>query len=406
MPSPFSIDVSSFEAVDWQRVADTGVVLGITKVFQNVMDPTFQRNWEQIRNAGLLRGAYFFLSGPDLALPGFATAQAHAVATNGAQFPVTVHDYPDPATWGVNSRPTEASVQNSLDQAIDILTQAGGLEPGDLPLILDAEDQSVQVDVADAAGNRSKQEAVHPNGSTVNRWDFMVNRPGDLQHLVSFALARIEQRLGRLNGRRPMIYMDAGFWGTVGNPAQTEAGVNFSEYPLWLASYTPVNRVRVPAPWLGASSILWQYTDHESVDGVTDPNPPNGPATCDASKLMTVAPDPANAGHVILTESTDTTPIETICGIEQRANPVALSRKHPLALNAVPVNAFNLLFVTQGFWPDEIAGIVNRAFDGVHAGDAVDGLTDIPPFNAYRVANQPGLVAHFDPGPGVFSIRN
>lgn len=402
MPAPFSIDVSSFETVDWQSVADTGVILGITKIFQNTPDPTFRRNWEQIRNAGLLRGAYFFLSGPDLAIPAFATAQANALAANGAPNPVTVHDYPDPAGWAVNSRPTEASVQNAVDQAIDLLNQAGGLEPGDLPLILDAEDQNIKLTVTDAAGHRSTDDAVYPNNNTVNRWDYMVNRPADLQHLVSVALARMEQRLGRLNGRRPMIYMDAAFWNTIGGPAQTEAGVNFSEYPLWLASYTPVGRVRVPAPWLGSTSLLWQYTDHESVDGVTDPSAPHPPATCDASKLMTVAPDPAHAGRVILTESSDATPIEALCAIEQRTNPVALARKHPLVLTAVPANSFNLLFVTQGYWADEIAGIVGQAWDGVHAGGAVDGLTDIPPFNAYRAANQPGLVAHFDAAPGVF----
>ncbi len=200
-----------------------------------------------------------------------------------------------------------------------------------------------------------------------------------------------------------MIYTGFFFWhDTLGNPVQTQAGVNYSEYRLWLANYHALAAVQVPTAWQGSDWMLWQYSESETVDGVTNPSPPHGPQPCDANKLVTVAPDPAHAGHIILTESTDLTPLEAYCGIEQRANPVALSRKYPLALEAVPANSFNLLFVGQGFWNDEFDNIVNQAWDGVHAAVAVDGLTDIPPFNAYRAVNQPGLVAHFDSGPGVY----
>lgn len=396
MSSPLAIDVSDFEFVDWQRVADAGVLLGMAKTFQHVPEVSFPRNWEQIRNAGLLRAAYYFLPGPDLAVPTFAQAQTNALAAHGTSFPVTVQDY-DPPNWRVNSRPTDVTVRDGVDRAIDMLTQGGGLVPGDLPLIVDAEDQMVQVLVqANATAPRVKADAI-------NRWDFMVNRPGDLRHLLSVALERIEQRLPRLNGRRPMIYTGFFFWrDTLGNPPQTEAGVAYGEHPLWLANYGALATVRVPDPWLGNDWLLWQYKEDEVVDGVFDPAPGHPAHTCDASKLVKIAPDPARPGRVILAESTDTAPLEAFAGIEQRANPVALSRHYPVALGAAPANAFNLLLVGQGFWGDEIAAVVNQAWSGVHAATAVDGLTDIPPFNAYRAANQPGLVAHLDPGPGVF----
>jgi GH25 family lysozyme M1 (1,4-beta-N-acetylmuramidase) len=408
MPSPLGIDVSSFELVDWQRVADAGVLLGIAKTFQFADDAFFFQNWEQIRNAGLLRGAYYFLPAPQLTIPTFAAVQAAVQASQTAQHitvttVVTVHDYPDPHHWGVTHIPTDADVQAGVDHAVAMITLGGGLEPGDLPLILDAEDQIVKVDIMDAAGVRTKAEALYPNNATVNRWDFMPGGVADVRHLVSVALARIEAQLAHLNARRPMIYTGFFFFrDTIGNPPQTEAGVSFGEYPLWLANYGPLAGVQVPTPWLQNDWLLWQYSESESVDGVMAPSAPHAAHTCDANKLVKIAPDPAHAGHVILTESTDLTPLEALCGIEQRPNPVALARRYPAALTSPPTNAFNLLFVGQGFWNDELAQIVNQAWEGVHAGGAVDGLTDIPPFNAYRAANQPGLVAHFDAGPGVY----
>jgi GH25 family lysozyme M1 (1,4-beta-N-acetylmuramidase) len=64
MPTPIGIDIAAFETVDWQRVADAGVMLGITKAFQFNPDPAFARNWEGVRNAGMMRGAFYFMPGP------------------------------------------------------------------------------------------------------------------------------------------------------------------------------------------------------------------------------------------------------------------------------------------------------------------------------------------------------
>jgi hypothetical protein len=43
VPPPIGIDVSSFEFVDWQRVANAGVALSLTKFFQFAVDDQFAR---------------------------------------------------------------------------------------------------------------------------------------------------------------------------------------------------------------------------------------------------------------------------------------------------------------------------------------------------------------------------
>ena len=90
MPLTTSIDVSAHEFVDWQKVANAGVVLGIAKVFEHVVDPQFPPNWEQIRHAGLLPGAFYFLGGPDLQVPSFAQARLNKLNNGQPEFPVTM----------------------------------------------------------------------------------------------------------------------------------------------------------------------------------------------------------------------------------------------------------------------------------------------------------------------------
>lgn len=57
------IDVASWQGQpDWRKVAASGVQFAITKATEGVgyLNPTFARNWLEIRAAGLKRGAYHF----------------------------------------------------------------------------------------------------------------------------------------------------------------------------------------------------------------------------------------------------------------------------------------------------------------------------------------------------------
>lgn len=57
------IDVSHYQGtVDWQQVAGAGVAFAFVKATQGIttVDPMFTQNWNGVRAAGLLRGAYHF----------------------------------------------------------------------------------------------------------------------------------------------------------------------------------------------------------------------------------------------------------------------------------------------------------------------------------------------------------
>jgi hypothetical protein len=432
VPPPICIDVSAHEFVDWQRIANAGVKVGIAKIFQSLVgiDGQFLRNWEEMKNAGLIRGAFYFLNGPDLRIPTLDDARQNNINHHRTEFPVLPGSYPDPATWVINSFPTEATVRADADAVIDILTRAGGLEPGDLPLILDAEDEdNVSVQVQNAFGTAihtakmTAHEAPHgpavgppqptpppPPGSNLNRWSLMPGGAPAIARLISAWLDQVERNLPRLNGRRPMIYTGFFFWdGTAGNPQQTAAGVPYGQYPLWLYNGNPLGVIQanrqVPTPWRQNGPFLWQFAqDSASIDGAFQPNGVD-PALIDASRMVTLnIPNPAAPNNFTLTELNDVTPLEALAGIEQRPAPVSLARHFPAALPVAPTNAFNVLIITQGFWRDEIPPVIQRFWDGVHGGGGPsnDGLTDIPPFEAFRAPNQPGLVVHFDAGPGEF----
>lgn len=60
---PRGVDVASYQGdPDWRKVAASGVAFAITKATEgdDYLNPTFARNWREIKAAGLKRGAYHY----------------------------------------------------------------------------------------------------------------------------------------------------------------------------------------------------------------------------------------------------------------------------------------------------------------------------------------------------------
>lgn len=67
---PRGVDVASYQGQpDWGAVAASGIAFAFTKVSEDddYQNPTFARNWSEIKRAGIIRGAYHFAR-PDSAV--------------------------------------------------------------------------------------------------------------------------------------------------------------------------------------------------------------------------------------------------------------------------------------------------------------------------------------------------
>lgn len=117
----------------------------------------------------------------------------------------------------------------TMMQAMD----ATRIGPGDLPPVLDVEDNP------------------HYDGE----WNV-----ADNADYIAALRSWVKQMTDR-TGRPPIIYTRATFWSLLGNPQ------GFSDCPLWIASY------RDGAPHMAAGRpsdyVFWQYTDSDSVAGIT-----------------------------------------------------------------------------------------------------------------------------------------
>jgi len=61
-------------------------------------------------------------------------------------------------------------------------------------------------------------------------------------------------------GRTPIVYTDLNFANVyLANPL-------FARYPLWLAEYSKSVEPQVPKTWVGKGYLIWQKTDHYSID--------------------------------------------------------------------------------------------------------------------------------------------
>ncbi len=174
------IDVSHHSGdVDWKKVESQGYRFAYLKASEGVddPDPRFEEHWRALEGSGIRRGAYHFY---------------------------VTEDDPD-------------------DQARLFLSQVVGLEPGDLPPVVDIESLG------------------HGTG------------PGLATRLQRF-LDRVEAELGTI----PIIYTSPRFW-------NEHLAPSFARYPLWVAEYE-VDQPTVPKGW--SDWHFWQFQGDAAIDGV------------------------------------------------------------------------------------------------------------------------------------------
>jgi lysozyme len=171
----------------------------------NYPDSKFAANWPAVKKAGLVRGLYQYF------------------------------------------RPTQ-DVQAQVDLLFNKLNAAGGLQPGDLPPVLDLETD----------GGLASSTVV----ARAKDW-----------------LAKVEAKIGV----KPIVYTAAFMSQTI--------GTNFGGYPLWVANYGATCPL-MPSGWTNWS--IWQNSDSGAVSGVNgnvDTNFFNG----DDAKLSGLTLQPAGS---------------------------------------------------------------------------------------------------------------
>jgi MYXO-CTERM domain-containing protein len=187
----YGIDVSRFQGdINWDQVAGSDVKFAFIQISRSLtdIDAKFPYNWRRAKEVGILRGAYQrFHPGED--------------------------------------------VQGQADL---FLGKLGPYQAGDLPPVLDVEDQDGQT----AAQISAK----------VRQW-----------------VEYVEQKLGV----RPIIYTNFYFW------RDKVGGADFSEYPLWIANYGAACPL-VPGAW--TDWTIHQYSSTAHVPGISA-------NTCDVNKF-------------------------------------------------------------------------------------------------------------------------
>ncbi len=181
-PTLYGIDVSRFQgAIDWDLVKGSGVVYAYIQISRSLtdIDVRFPYNWRRAREVGILRGAYQRFQ-PD---------------------------------------------QDVLGQARLFLEKLGPLQPGDLPPMLDVEDDG-GLPPAVIAQN-------------VKQW-----------------MDHVEAALGV----KPLIYTGYYFWRDQVGPG------DFGDHPLWIANYSAMCPL-VPAPW--NRWAFHQYSASAQIPGIT-----------------------------------------------------------------------------------------------------------------------------------------
>lgn len=191
--------------IEWHKVADDGnAFVFVRGAYGNVLDKAVAPNAAAARAVGLKVGVYHFL----------------------------------------RARMDPQSQIDTFNQALKL----AGVGPGDLPPVLDIEDNPTYDGPWNSADNAAYLAAV-------SAW-----------------IANVKQ----LFGKPPIIYTRASFWAQLGNPA------GFGDCPLWVASYRN-DAPKLPAGW--PDYTFWQYSDAGAVPGIighVDVNNFNG----DAARLQ------------------------------------------------------------------------------------------------------------------------
>nr|MBA3539619.1 hypothetical protein [Deltaproteobacteria bacterium] len=178
----YGIDVSRFQgAIDWQKVKNADVVFAYIQISRSLtdLDLKFDYNWRRAKEVGIIRGAYQRFQ-PD---------------------------------------------QDVVGQANVFLDALGPYQPGDLPPMLDVEDDGGLAPAVIAQRVRQWMDLVEP-----------------------------------VVGVKPVIYTGFYFWrDEVGN-------ADFSEHPLWIANYSATCPL-VPDRW--ATWTFHQYSSSAMIPGIT-----------------------------------------------------------------------------------------------------------------------------------------
>lgn len=199
------IDVSAHQGViDWSRVAGSGRAFAFIKATQGTYNTqaTFDGHWRGAKAARVLRGAYHFF---------------------------------DPTKDGVEQA-------RYFLAAIDA---AGGLEPDDLPPMLDLECPS------DAREADAAPTCLYPGASG---WV----PPEVLRERAYAWLDTVERAVGR----KPVIYSYVSWFSRV-----TFTDARLADYPLFIASIAMCPSV--PLPW--TKPTFWQYSFTGTVSGIAAP---------------------------------------------------------------------------------------------------------------------------------------
>jgi lysozyme len=177
------IDVSAYQgAIAWSEVKAAGMAFAFARISDGTTAPDsqFASNWKAMKTAGLLRGSYqYFRASED------PMAQASLIAS--------------------------------------ILTDAGGLTPGDLPVVMD-------IETADNQSNSTVQ-------LQMKKWlDTVANE----------------------TGRSPIIYTNAATSAIIGS--------GFADHTLWVANWG-TSCPTMPSGW--STWKFWQNSDTGLVSGIS-----------------------------------------------------------------------------------------------------------------------------------------
>lgn len=195
-------DISAAQGhdIDFDLVADSRLIVGAICQASNGQkgrDPTFVRNFRELKRVGLLRGAYHF---------------AHCDADNG-----------------------DATLE-AANFVSAVCLAAGAGSPASLLDVLDSEDVLLALDIETNNGSPKL-----PPGPAFVKW-------------VHTFCKYVEDTTGIV----PAIYTGGPFFdANDGNP-DAETMAVLAKYPLWLAAYVVNPSAFLPPEWMTAGYTLWQ----------------------------------------------------------------------------------------------------------------------------------------------------